>query len=174
MLPEVLANHGCPHVEAELVFLDPRNDVEDFMAVLVESDRLGGIACQGLRVIISFSPIITPGTTETSYSVPWKLTRSLLVTLRLSGSAIANWRHTSTLGAFTNWCSRMRIQASERVIPWRECFFAALNHARQVLAAAFSSSRSATGWKRSPASNLRSIRFRAFSTWPVTRAAPGL
>ena len=99
MRPELLADHGGAHVEAEVVLLDPRNDVEDFMAVLVESDRLGGIACQGLRVIISFSPFITPGTTETSYSVPWKLTRSLLVTLRLSGSAIANWRHTSTLGA---------------------------------------------------------------------------
>ncbi len=48
MLPEVLANHGCAHVEAELVFLDPRNDVEDFMAVLVESDRLGGIALPGV------------------------------------------------------------------------------------------------------------------------------
>ncbi|MEA8613290.1 hypothetical protein PZU25_32010 [Pseudomonas aeruginosa] len=52
MRPELLADHGGAHVEAELVLLDPRNDVEDFMAVLVESDRLGGIALPGVAGVL--------------------------------------------------------------------------------------------------------------------------
>ncbi|MOA13266.1 hypothetical protein D3C78_1333100 [compost metagenome] len=62
---------------------------------------------QGLRVTITRSSTITPGTRDTSYSRPWKDTRSFALTLRLSGSATASWRHTSTEGALINCSWRM-------------------------------------------------------------------
>ncbi|MCY1436315.1 hypothetical protein D9M71_524340 [compost metagenome] len=65
------------------------------------------------------------------------------------------------------------IHVAVRVLRWRECTAVALKCARHTAASWFSSSRESTGRKRKRASNFRSIRFRAFSTCPVTRAAPG-